>query len=185
MKYYEIITLKDGRQCCLRNGTEADAEAARDCFILTHEQTDYLLTYPDENSVIDVQQEAQFLKDKTESADEIEILAEVDGKVAGMAGIERMGSQEKVRHRADFGVSVDQTYWGLGIGRALTRACIACAKQAGYAQIELTVVADNKQAIDLYLSEGFTEYGRNPKGFKSRLSGWQETVLMRMELDTE
>ena len=100
-----------------------------------------------------------------------------------MAGIERMGSQEKVRHRADFGVSVDQTYWGLGIGRALTRACIACAKQAGYDQIELTVVADNKHAIDLYLSEGFIEYGRNPKGFKSRLSGWQETVLMRMELD--
>ena len=24
MKYYDIITLKDGRQCCLRNGTEAD-----------------------------------------------------------------------------------------------------------------------------------------------------------------
>ncbi|MBQ1395378.1 MAG: GNAT family N-acetyltransferase, partial [Lachnospiraceae bacterium] len=160
-----------------------DGEAARDCFILTHEQTDYLLTYPDETSVIDVQQEAQFLKDKTESANEIEILAEVDGKVAGMAGIECMGSQEKVRHRADFGVSVDQAYWSLGIGRALTRACIACAKQAGYDQIELTVVADNKQAIDLYLSEGFIEYGRNPKGFKSRLSGWQETVLMRMELD--
>ena len=102
-----------------------------------------------------------------------------------MAGIECMGSQEKVRHRADFGVSVDQAYWSLGIGRALTRACITCAKQAGYDQIELTVVADNKQAIDLYLSEGFTEFGRNPKGFKSRLSGWQETVLMRMELDTE
>ena len=71
MKYYDIFTLKDGRQCCLRNGTEADAEAARDCFILTHEQTDYLLTYPDETSVIDVQQDAQFLKDKTESANEI------------------------------------------------------------------------------------------------------------------
>ncbi len=183
MKYYDIITLKDGRQCCLRNGTEADAEAARDCFILTHEQTDYLLTYPEETSGIDVRQEAQYLNDKTESANEIEILAEVDSKVVGMAGIECMGSQEKVRHRADFGVSVDQAYWGLGIGRALTRACIACAKQDGYDQIELTVVADNKHAIDLYLSEGFIEYGRNPKGFKSRLSGWQETVLMRMELD--
>lgn len=183
MKYYEIITLKDGRQCCLRNGTEADAEAARDCFILTHEQTDYLLTYPEETSGMDVRQEAQFLKDKTESANEIEILAEIDGKVVGMAGIECMGSQKKVRHRADFGVSIDQAYWGLGIGRALTRACIACAKKAGYDQIELTVVADNKHAIDLYLSEGFIEYGRNPKGFKSRLSGWQEIVLMRMELD--
>ncbi len=183
MKYYEIITLKDGRQCCLRNGTEADGEAVRDCFILTHEQTDYLLTYPEESSGIDVRQEAQFLKDKMESVNEIEILAEVDGKVAGTAGIERIGSQEKVRHRADFGVSIDQAYWGLGIGRALTRACIACAREAGYDQIELTVVADNKYAIDLYLSEGFTEYGRNPKGFRSRLSGWQETILMRMELD--
>ena len=183
MKYHEIITLKDGRQCCLRNGTEADGEAALACFNLTHEQTDYLLTYPEESSFT-VEGEAQFLRNKTESADEIEILAEVGGKLVGMAGIECMGSQEKVRHRADFGVSVDQAYWGLGIGRALTRACIACAKTAGYAQIELTVVAENDRAVDLYKSEGFTEYGRNPRGFKSRLTGWQETVLMRMELDT-
>ena len=183
MKYYEIITLKDGRQCCLRNGTEADGEAALACFVLTHEQTDYLLTYLKESPEMDSSQEAKFLKDKTESTNEIEILAEVGGKVVGMAGIDCMGSQEKVRHRADFGVSIDQAYWGLGIGRALTRACIACAKKAGYDQIELTVVAENKHAIALYLSEGFIEYGRNPRGFKSRFSGWQETVLMRMELE--
>ena len=69
-----------------------------------------------------------------------------------------------------------------GIGRALTEACIACAKAAGYAQVELEVVADNRRAMELYKSVGFIEYGRNPKAFRSRNSGWQENVLMRLEL---
>lgn len=104
--------------------------------------------------------------------------------IVGSAGIEAVDARkEKVRHRAEFGISVIRVYWGLGIGRALTRACIACAKRAGYAQLELDVVAENASAISLYQSEGFVEYGRNPKGFQTREGGWQEVVLMRLELD--
>ena len=44
---------------------------------------------------------------------------------------------------------MDQEYWGLGIGRALTEACIEYAKRAGYAQLELEVVAENSSAIGL------------------------------------
>ena len=118
-----------------------------------------------------------------ESASEIELVAEVDGRLAGMAGIEGIGPQEKVRHRADFGISVHRDYWGLGIGRALTEACVACARRAGYAQLELNAVAENKRALSLYESVGFVEFGRNPRGFRSRLTGWQELVYMRLELD--
>ncbi len=100
----------------------------------------------------------------------------------GLAGIACVDSKEKVRHRAEFGISVDQDYWNLGIGRALTKSCIECAKAAGYSQLELDVVAENDNAIALYESLGFAEYGRNPKGFRSRLTGWQELVLMRLEL---
>lgn len=182
MEYYETITLKDGSSCCLRNGTEEDAAAVLANFRLAHEQTDFLLSYPDEGSMTE-EQEAQFLKAKTQSSDEVEILAEVDGQVVGLAGIDRVGIREKVRHRVEFGISIDRAYWGLGIGRALTEACIACAKEAGYAQMELDVVADNRNAIALYESLGFTEYGRNPMGFRSRLTGWQELVLMRLELN--
>ena len=181
MNYKKILILKDRSACILRNGTDADGQAAWANFNLTHSQTDYLLSYPEENSFT-AEQEAQFLKEKTESEDEIEILAEVDGCVVGTAGIERVGAKEKVRHRASFGISVDQAWWGLGIGRALTEACIECAREAGYAQLELDVVAENTRAITLYQSEGFVEYGRNPKGFRSRGSGWQELVLMRLDL---
>lgn len=181
MQYNKKIALKDGRICILRSGTEADGQAARDNFNLVHAQTDYLLTYPEENSFTAFQ-EAQFLKKKAESSNEIEILAEVGGCVVGMAGIESLGSKEKIRHRAEFGISVDQAYWGLGIGRALMNVCIECAKAAGYAQLELEAVAENANALRLYESAGFVEYGRNPKGFRSRYSGWQELVLMRLEL---
>ncbi|MBQ1840819.1 MAG: GNAT family N-acetyltransferase, partial [Atopobiaceae bacterium] len=87
------------------------------------------------------------------------------------------------RHRAEFGISVIRECWGLGIGRALTQACVACARRAGYAQLELDVVAENARAIALYRSEGFVEYGRNPKGFRTRDGRWQELVLMRLELN--
>ncbi len=181
MRYYKMITLKDGRECILRNGTEDDGKAAYENFNLTHGQTDYLLSYPDENS-FNVEQEGKFLKEKAESENEIEILAEVDGKLAGMAGIEAIGNKDKVRHRADFGISIDREYWNLGIGKALTEACIECAKNAGYEQIELNAVADNEKALNLYRSFGYEEYGRNPRGFKSRFSGYQEVVYMRREL---
>ena len=182
MQFHKTITLKDGRTCTLRNGTAEDGQALLDIFNLTHAQTDYLLTYPEE-STHTAQQEADYLEQKTESADEIELLAELGGEVVGTAGIGCVARKEKTRHRAEFGISVDKAHWGLGIGRALTEACIECARNAGYVQLELEAVAENKNALALYKSVGFSEYGRNPKGFRSRMSGWQELVLMRLELD--
>ena len=182
MEYHASIRLKDGRECILRNGTEQDGREALANFIRTHEETDYLLTYPDENSMT-AEQEAAYLKEKTESADEIELVAEVGGRVVGLAGIDKVGTRDKIKHRAEFGISIERAYWGLGIGRALTKACIECARAAGYAQLELDAAAENERAIALYRSLGFTEYGRNPRGFRSRLTGWQELVLMRLELD--
>ncbi len=181
MELNNTVTLKDGRACILRNGTASDGQALLDVFNLTHEQTDFLLTYLEEHRYT-AQQEADFLQAKTDSADEIELLAELDGKIVGCAGINCVGRKEKIRHRAEFGISVDKSYWGLGIGRALTEACIECVKKAGFAQLELEVVAENRSAIALYESVGFVEYGRNPKGFHSRFTGWQEVVLMRLEL---
>lgn len=181
MKYHKIITLKNGKVCCLRNGSESDGQAVLDNFNLTHGETDYLLSYPDENS-FDAAQEGRFLKEKAGSENEIEILAVVDDAVVGTAGISAVGRKYKVRHRAEFGVSVAKEYWGLGIGQALLEACIDCAKAAGFQQLELDVVAENTRAVSMYKNAGFVEYGRNPKGFYSRLTGYQELISMRLEL---
>ena len=181
MTYDQTITLKNGKTARLRNGVAADGAAVFENFNLTHAETDYLLSYPEENS-FDPEQEARFLEEKTQSPNEIEIVALVDGTVAGTAGIEAVGKKVKVRHRAEFGISVLREYWGLGLGRALTKACIDCARAAGYVQLELNAVAENQRAVALYRDMGFVEYGRNPKGFRSRTAGYQELIYMRLEL---
>ena len=181
MEYYKQIRLKDGRECILRNGIEKDGEAVLAIFLLTHEQTDYLLSCPDEHDST-AEQEGKYLQSKTASSNAVEIVAEVDGIIAGTAGVDAIGSRFKVSHRADFGIGIDRQYWGLGIGTALLDACIECARKAGYEQLELNVVADNIRALEMYRKAGFKEFGRNPIGFRSRLSGYQEVVYMRLEL---
>ena len=173
MTYSRQIVLKNGNTALLRNAEPSDAGAVLENFSLTHAETDYLLTYPDE-STFDTEREACFLQRKAESANEIEIIAVADGRVVATAGVDAVGTRDKLRHRAEFGVSVLRAYWDLGLGRALTEACIQCAKEAGYEQLELTVVAENERAIALYRKAGFVEFGRNPRGFRSRTSGYQE-----------
>ena len=181
MKYVQTVKLKNGKEALLRNGDAADGAAVYEVFNATHAETDFLLSYPEENSYTP-EEEARFLREKTDSPDGIEIVAVVDGRIAGTAGIEAVGRKYKVRHRADFGISVLKEYWGLGIGRALAQACIRCARDAGYVQLELNVVAENERALALYRSLGFEEFGRNPRGFNSRASGFQEVVYMLLKL---
>lgn len=181
MRYNKTITLKNGKKALIRNGEFEDGAAVYENFNQTHAETDYMLSYPDENS-FNAEQEADFLKEKTDSDNEIEIVAVVDGEIVGSAGIEAIGAKYKVRHRADLGIGISKDYWGLGLGKALMNACIECAKEAGYTQLELNVVAENERAIALYKTFGFKEFGRNPRGFNSRESGYQELVYMLLEL---
>lgn len=181
MKYNKTITLKDGRICTLRNGVDNDGEKALDIFIRTHEQTDFLLTYPDEIKFT-AEEEGEYLQKKTDSENAVEIVAEIDGEIVGTAGIEALGAQEKLRHRCGFGVGIDKKYWGLGIGKELLNGCIECAEKAGFSQMELEVAAENERAIAMYQKYGFIEFGRNPRGFISRHTGYQELVYMRLEL---
>ena len=181
MEYHREYTLKNGKILLLRHGEAADAAAVITNFNTTHGETDYLATYPDENSFT-VEQESEFLQRKRESEREIELLAVVDGELVGTAGIEALGTKYKLRHRAELGLSVLKAYWGLGIGRAMVEVCIECARRAGYTQLELEVIADNARAVALYRSVGFTEFGRNPRGMNSRTDGYQEVISMRLEL---
>ena len=181
MKFSHKFIAKNGKEVYIRNGTASDGGALLENFNITHAETDYLRSYPDENQS-DSEQESRFLERKEESPNEIELIALVDGKIVANAGIDAIGRYHKVAHRADFGISVLKEYWGLGIGRILMEVCIQCAKDAGYLQLELDVVADNERAVSMYKKAGFVEYGRNPKGFRSRITGFQELVSMRLEL---
>ena len=117
MKYNKTVVLKDGRTCIIRNGTRQDAQGVWDNFVLTHGETEYLTTYPEEVTFT-LEQEEAYLKQKEESDRDAALLAEVDGKVVGTAGVDSLNAAEKTRHRAHFGISIAKAWWGLGIGRS-------------------------------------------------------------------
>ena len=181
MRYVRAVELKCGLELLVRNAVELDARALREATQRTHAQTDYLLSYPDEQGT-DVEREARSLAEMERSDNEVELVAVLDGRIVGSAGIAAVGSRRKVLHRARFGISVLKEYWGLGIGRVLMEASIDCARRAGYTQLELEVVADNERAVSLYRCAGFEEFGRNPRGYRSAAAGYQELVHMRLEL---
>lgn len=181
MKYTKDTVLKNNRKCLIRDAFGDDAQEVLNVFLVTHEQTDYLSSYKDETT-FDVEFEKKYLSDIENSDEELYLVAVVDGHIVGTASVFSIGSN-KVRHRAEFGIAIEKDYWGIGIGQALTAACIEFSKSAGYSQLELEVVGDNTSAISLYKKMGFVEFGRNPRGFISRFQGWQELVYMRLELN--
>ena len=109
MQFQKNVTLKDGRACVVRAATAADGPAVLENFNLTHGETDFLLTCPEEN-LFDAAAESQYLQKMADSEREIEIVAEVDGKIVGTAGVESLGNKLKLRHRAEFGVSVARAF---------------------------------------------------------------------------
>ena len=181
MRYAETVLLKGGVELLVRNAVASDARALRDIMQRTHAETDYLLSYPDEQSVDD-EQEACSLEEAERSGNEVELVAVIDGWIVGSAGVSAVRSRRKVAHRARFGISILKEHWRMGIGRVLMEASIDCARRAGYTQLELEVVADNERALSLYRRAGFEEYGRNPRGYRSEAVGYQELVHMRLEL---
>lgn len=50
MTYRKSIVLKSGATCILRSASASDGEAVFEIFNQTHAETDFLLSYPDENS---------------------------------------------------------------------------------------------------------------------------------------
>ena len=183
MRYAETVLLKGGVELLVRNAVASDARALRDVMQRTHAETDYLLSYPGEQSGDD-EQEARSLAETERSDNEVELVAIIDGRIVGSAGVSAVRSRRKVAHRARFGISILKEHWGMGIGRVLMEASIDCARQAGYTQLELEVVAGNQRAVSLYRRAGFEEYGRNPRGYRSAAAGYQELVYMRKEVLT-
>lgn len=172
--------LKDGEKCLLRSLEANDAREAFDVFQTTHGETDFLTSYPDENTY-DEKWRAN-LAATADSERDVELGAFVGGRLLGTVSVNAMGRRYKVQHRCELGISVLREAWGRGVGRSLMETALECARQAGYVQAELEVVAANDRAMGLYRSLGFVEFGRNPKAFCSRMSGWQELVYMRLEL---
>ncbi|RRD64538.1 GNAT family N-acetyltransferase [Fretibacterium sp. OH1220_COT-178] len=87
------------------------------------------------------------------------MVAEVDGRVVGMAGLV-VPFMARQRHTAGLGIMVHAGHQGRGIGRALMESLLDIADNwLMLKRVELTVFTDNERAVRLYESLGFVIEG--------------------------
>jgi len=109
----------------------------------------------------------------TQSTEDSFTLGAMDdfGNLMGIVSFQREGENRmKIRHKGLlFRMYVAQEFTGKGIGRALIQEVILRAKSLpNMEQINLTLVATNTRAKELYLSFGFKTYGIERRAHKSK-----------------
>lgn len=153
------VTLKDGRTALMQSPSSAHAEQMITYMKAMSAETECVGRYPEEITETP-EFEAELLDKTLHSPNSVQISVFMGDTIAANATIAPYSGRIKFRHRAIFGIAVLKEYWGLGMGRLLTDACIQCAKDMGYAQIELTALEDNHKGTALYKSVGFEQWGR-------------------------
>lgn len=91
------------------------------------------------------------------------LLAEENGQIVGTCNC-RSFRKKRLSHRAEIGIAVKKAYWNKGIGRKLLTRLIDLSRQSGLKILSLEVRTDNKGAIHLYESLGFSRI-RTFEGF--------------------
>ena len=148
------ITLRDGRQAVLRV-----PDPARDAAPLTQYLKDvagespFVLAYPEERNFTPEKEEA-FLRAVLDSPNDLMLVCEVDGRLAGNCHLTR-NPRMKVAHRADIAIAQYKEFWGLGIGTAMFETMIEAARSMGVTQLELEVMEGNARGRALYEKMGF------------------------------
>ncbi|MBR0514139.1 MAG: GNAT family N-acetyltransferase [Clostridia bacterium] len=175
------ITLKDGRTCVLKpTGPEVAAEMIV-YMKITAGETEWLLRYPDEVNFT-LEGEQDILGKILDDPGHVMMAAIVDGKVAGNASISGIGNKRKILHRCSLAIALYREYWSLGIGRAMIEYLIELAKEIGFSQMDLEVVAENTQAQALYRKCGFIETGRRHNALKFDDGSMHDEILMYRDL---
>ena len=122
------------------------------------------LSFGGEGLPFTIEDEAQHLAQLQISADDIMLLAKIDGKIIGNASLNRY--PRRMSHRGELAITVLKEYWNKGIGSQLITKIIEFAKTNNFDIIDLQVRADNLAAIHLYKKFGFQKIGTHPAFFK-------------------
>ncbi len=171
------IKLKNGQICTLRTPRPDDAACAIEYMKVTAGETDFLVRYPEEVKISE-EKERGFLQWMVDSEWELMIVAEVDGEFVGTSSFSPAGGKMRNRHRCSMGIALMEKVWGQGIGTAMFEILFEKAKEAGYVQMELDVVARNERAIALYEKMGFEKFGTRPRAMKQKDGTYDDEFLM-------
>ena len=165
--FLKKIVTKKGKEAIIRYPTIDDVMEMTG-YINTLSREDTYITFSGEQITLDSEKEyiIDLLK-RIEKGNSVNLVCMIDGKVIGIAGIERkITARRRGGHIGIFGISIKKEFRGDGMGYELSTTVIdeAKKKMAGLRIITLSVYKPNEIAYALYRKLGFVEYGTLPKG---------------------
>ena len=170
----------NGKSLLLRTAVEEDAQMLLDYLKTTCGETRYLVKEPEEITLT-LEQERAFIARNNDSDNSLLLLGFLNGEHVGNCSL--MGnSTGRYRHRVSMGIALYQKYTGMGFGRAMIEKLTVIAREQGFEQVELEVVADNERAIRLYQSLGFEIYGTFPRNMKYKDGTYADAYWMMKKL---
>lgn len=173
----KTVSLKDGRSAILRApDPEHDAAAILELLKTASGETEFLLRYPDEYHLTEVQ-ERDMLEESNASPLRMMIAAEMAGELVGLCAVD-FQRNEKMRHRASVSISLLKKAWGAGLGTAMFQELLDAASAYGCTQVELGVIQGNERGSALYEKLGFTVWGTLPHAFRLRDGSWRDEIMM-------
>ena len=177
------ISIKDelGRTVILRNARPEDSAALIEYLKTTSAETPYLIREPEEITITE-EQENQFIQAKIDAERELMLVAFIDGKHIGNCSLMSIAPYKRYCHRCDVAIALYKEYCGCGIGKAMLNTVLDVAKNIGYEQAELEVMAENKDAIAMYEKLGFEKFGTFPDNMKYADGSYMDAYWMMKKL---
>ena len=180
MRTGEIVLNVKGGELLLRNPREEDAEMLLEYLKRVCGETRYLVKEPEEITMT-IEEEESFIRRQNDSENGTMLMGFLNGKYVGNCSLMENGPS-RYRHRVGLAIALCQEFTGLGIGRAMIEALLKIARERGFEQAELEVVADNERAIGLYKDMGFEIYGTFPNNIKYKDGSYADTHWMMKRL---
>ena len=182
MEYGEIfIRDKLGRTVILRNARPEDSAALIEYLKTTSAETPYLIREPEEITITE-EQENKFIQAKIDAERELMLVAFIDGKHIGNCSLMSIAPYKRYSHRCDVAIALYKEFCGCGIGKAMLQTVLDVAKNIGYEQAELEVMAENKDAIAMYEKLGFEKFGTFPDNMKYADGSYMDAYWMMKKL---
>jgi L-amino acid N-acyltransferase YncA len=120
--------------------------------------------------------------DETKLGDVRLVATDENRHVIGWAAVSRVSAREVYRGVIEHSVYVDPALHGQGIGRALLKAFVTAADNAGYWTIQSSIFPENTASLRLHERAGFRVVGTRRRIALSQLGPragqWRDTVLV-------
>ncbi|KEO83254.1 hypothetical protein EL26_11225 [Tumebacillus flagellatus] len=154
--------LRNGNVLTLRCALVEDAAMTLDYLRLVSGETDNLTFRPEEFNTT-LERQSQVIEEWGGRGG-LYLLGLVDGELASVLTFEPR-SKSRTAHAGEFGLTVRQSFWGLGIATEMVQALIDWAHGTGrIRKIDLHVRTDNDAAIAVYKKLGFQNEGLITRG---------------------